>query len=158
MNFMFFKMVRNRLNLNGLPNKSFCWLIWKTKDITNTVSGSKELTQNDVMVTGGFLHKGAFVMMFHIFFVVQKIWAVEFPGIWDALAPMWRYCNDNKVMQKAASVSKHDAVIKWKHFSSYWWIPLTKASDTELWCFHWSVPEQTLGTLGRWFETPSRSL
>ena len=23
------------------------------------------------------------------------------------------------------------------------WIPLTKASDTELWCFLWSVPEQT---------------
>ena len=24
------------------------------------------------------------------------------------------------------------------------WIPLTKASDVELWCFLWSVPEQTL--------------
>ena len=24
------------------------------------------------------------------------------------------------------------------------WIPLTKASDAELWCFLWSTPEQTV--------------
>ena len=24
------------------------------------------------------------------------------------------------------------------------WIPLTKASDAELWCFLWSAPEQTV--------------
>ena len=44
----------------------------------------------------------------------------------------------------------HDDFIKWKHFARYWplcgeftghrWIPLTKASDGELWCFVWSVP------------------
>ena len=28
-------------------------------------------------------------------------------------------------------------------FTCRWWIPLTKASDAELWCFLWSVPEQT---------------
>ena len=26
-------------------------------------------------------------------------------------------------------------------FTGYRWIPLTKASDAELWCFLWSVPE-----------------
>ena len=45
----------------------------------------------------------------------------------------------------------HDDVIKWKHFPRYWpfvrgihrsrWIPRTKASDAELWCFLWSTPE-----------------
>ena len=45
----------------------------------------------------------------------------------------------------------HDDVIKWKHFPLNWpliqkynglrWIPLTKASDAELWCFLWSAPE-----------------
>ena len=45
----------------------------------------------------------------------------------------------------------HDDVIKWKHFPRYWpfvrgihrprWIPHTKASDAELWCFIWSAPE-----------------
>ena len=28
-------------------------------------------------------------------------------------------------------------------FTSHRWIPLTKASDAELWCFLWSAPEQT---------------
>ena len=43
----------------------------------------------------------------------------------------------------------HDDVIKWNHFPRYWpfvrgihrsrWIPHTKASDAELWCFLWSA-------------------
>ena len=42
---------------------------------------------------------------------------------------------------------EHDDVIKWKHFPRYWpfvrgihwsrWIPRSKASDAELWCFLW---------------------
>ena len=45
----------------------------------------------------------------------------------------------------------HDDVIKWKHFrvtghlcgefTGPRWIPHTKASDTELWCFLWSASE-----------------
>ena len=31
----------------------------------------------------------------------------------------------------------------WGEFTSHRWIPLTKASDVELWCFLWSAPEQT---------------
>ena len=48
----------------------------------------------------------------------------------------------------------HDDVIKWKHIPRHWplcgefpgdrWIPLTKASDAELWLFLWSTPEQTI--------------
>ena len=48
----------------------------------------------------------------------------------------------------------HDDVIKWKHFPRYWpfvrgihrsrWIPRTKVSDAELWCFLWSQPELTV--------------
>ena len=44
-----------------------------------------------------------------------------------------------------AGNTNHDDVIKWKHFPRYWpfvrgihrsrWIPRTKASDAELWCF-----------------------
>ena len=54
-------------------------------------------------------------------------------------------------------VTFHDNVIKWKHFPRYCplvrvihrlrWIPLTKASDAELWCFLWSAPVQTLITV-----------
>ena len=46
----------------------------------------------------------------------------------------------------------HDHIIKWKHFPPYgplwgestdhWWIPLTKASNVEIWCVLWCMPEQ----------------
>ena len=32
----------------------------------------------------------------------------------------------------------------WGEFTGYQWIPLTKASDAELWCFLWSSPEQAV--------------
>ena len=62
----------------------------------------------------------------------------------------------------------HDDVTKWKHFLRYylivrktigqWWIPLTKASDVELWCFLWFAPEQkirqTIKTPVSWGATP----
>ena len=39
----------------------------------------------------------------------------------------------------------HDDVIKWRHFPRnwplVWWIPLTKVSGAELWCFLWSAAE-----------------
>ena len=45
-------------------------------------------------------------------------------------------------------------------FTGHRWIPLTKASGAELWCFPWSAHVQRLckQSRRRWFETPSRSL
>ena len=42
-------------------------------------------------------------------------------------------------------------------FTGHRWIPRTKASDEELWCFLWSGPEWTVSKQpwGWWFETPS---
>ena len=31
----------------------------------------------------------------------------------------------------------------WEESTGHQWIPLTKASEKDLWCFLWSVPEQT---------------
>ena len=53
---------------------------------------------------------------------------------------------NHKLSGRLESVGmRHDHVIKWKHLPCYWlfarrihrsrWIPLTKASDAELWCF-----------------------
>ena len=52
------------------------------------------------------------------------------------------------LIQSGAVCTVHDDVIKRKYFPRYWlfvrgttsdrWIPLTKASDAELWCFLWS--------------------
>ena len=56
---------------------------------------------------------------------------------------------------KASIRTRHGDVIKWKHFSIYWpfvreftghrWIPISKTSDKELWCFLWSESERTVG-------------
>ena len=32
----------------------------------------------------------------------------------------------------------------WGEFTSHRWIPPTKASEAEIWCFLWSAPEQTV--------------
>ena len=47
-----------------------------------------------------------------------------------------------------------------REFTGHRWIPLTKDSDAELWCFLWSAPELTFSkqSWGWWFETPSCSL
>ena len=39
----------------------------------------------------------------------------------------------------------------WGEFTGHRWIPLAKISDAALWCFLWSVPEQTIGQI---IETP----
>ena len=46
----------------------------------------------------------------------------------------------------------------WGEFTRHRWIPHTKASDAELWCFLWSAPELSKQWQGLWFETPSRPL
>ena len=45
-------------------------------------------------------------------------------------------------------------------FAGHRWIPRTKASNAELWCFLWAVPELTDEQIivNWWFGTPSRSL
>ena len=65
----------------------------------------------------------------------------------------------------------HDDVIKWKHFPRFWpfvrgihrsrWIPRTKASDAELWCFFFYLrlnKRLSKQPWGWWFETPGWSL
>ena len=65
---------------------------------------------------------------------------------------MW--CSWHLSWSTSSSYHYHDDVIKWKHFPRNWpfvrgihrsrWIPHTKASDVELWCFRWSASEQTV--------------
>ena len=62
--------------------------------------------------------------------------------------------NHWRSMYQSALWSSLDDVIKWRHFVQYWrfvrgihrspWLPTTKANDAELWCFLWSVSEQTV--------------
>ena len=62
----------------------------------------------------------------------------------------------------------HDDVIKWKLFratdplwgasTGHRWIPFTKASDAEFWCFLCLNIRLSKQSRHRWFETPSGSL
>ena len=66
--------------------------------------------------------------------------------------------------------TKHDDIIKWKHFPRYWpfvreidrwpWISQTKASDAKLWCIFDLRLNKRLSKQSRrrWFDTPSYSL
>ena len=59
--------------------------------------------------------------------------------------PQSQWRNLGKMKDANHNMTIHDDVIKWKHFPRYWpfargihrsrWIPRTKASDAELWCF-----------------------
>ena len=63
-------------------------------------------------------------------------------------------CHDNTFRITGPKFQCHDDVIKWKHFQRCWpfvreytghrWMPPTKASDAELWCFLWYKPEPTV--------------
>ena len=48
----------------------------------------------------------------------------------------------------------------WGELTGHRWIPLTKASGAELWCFLWSALSKGMSKQSRhrWFETPSRPL
>ena len=66
------------------------------------------------------------------------------------LSLMYKYENSVCSGHKKIKVF-HDDVIKWTHFPRNWpfvrgihrsrWIPHSKASDAELWCFLWSASE-----------------
>ena len=85
--------------------------------------------------------------------MIVSLWNVT--GISAALLsrcmPNFRAIGKSVNSNLAVSRLHHDDVIKWKHFPRYWpfvrgihrsrWIPRTKASDTELWCFLSSTPE-----------------
>ena len=47
-----------------------------------------------------------------------------------------------------------------REFASHQWIPRSKASDADLWCFLWSVPDKPVSkqSYGWWFDMPLRSL
>ena len=75
------------------------------------------------------------------------IYSAPVPWIWQYIS----VTNTQNLESSMELVSFHDDVIKWKHFPRNWpfvrgihrsrWIPHTKASDAELWCFLWSASE-----------------
>ena len=70
---------------------------------------------------------------------------------WYYTLPAMKRINYSSFTWQTIHLTYHDDVIKWKHFPRNWpfvrgihrsrWIPHTKASDAELWCFLWSGSE-----------------
>ena len=101
----------------------------------STISGDEichiSLNQYTVLNSNSYPHNGSFQQ------------GKDFMALWHikTLYHVMVFC-----------ASKHDCVTKWKHFrvtGTLWWestsqrlILVPKASDTELWCFLWSAPEQ----------------
>ena len=95
-----------------------------------------------------FLYEG------FIYFLCCRPWlggqAVELPLVWKAVTLMTEVI-DRRYLSKGHRYLWHDDVIKWKkirvtghlcgEITVDRWIPLTKASDAELWCFLWPAPE-----------------
>ena len=79
--------------------------------------------------------------------------------LWDILYTLgswWRH-----QMELFSAICAGNTIFRhlcWE-FTGHRWIPRTKASDAELWCFLWSAPKRlNKFWWGRWFETPSCSL
>ena len=80
----------------------------------------------------------------------EKILGVNWKLDWKKQsAGLMRHVRECGWREMKRSLSTNDDIIKWKHFPRCWafvrgihrWIPSTKASEEELWCFRWSAPE-----------------
>ena len=86
-------------------------------------------------------------------------WNLDMHGLSQTISKMSARIGINQlnILMGVGWISSHavnyiqDDVIKWKHFPRYWqfvreftgprWIPHTKVSDAELWCFLWCASE-----------------
>ena len=104
-----------------------------------------EMILNDVMHWKRFPHYWTLVRGIHR-------WPVVSPNQYPVSGTLWVIIVVVSLEKPLDMQSRfHDDVIKWKHFPRNWpfvrgihrsrWIPHTKASDAELWCFLWSASE-----------------
>ena len=84
--------------------------------------------------------------------VEQTVWLLV---VWKAVTPMWRHFDELQfeisgerlvpVMMTSSNGNISPVTVPLcAEFTGHRWIPLTKASNAELWRFLWSVPEQTV--------------
>ena len=76
----------------------------------------------------------------------KKVLVQVMPWYWTDGKPlpeaMMNQFNDKYVMKSSNGNIFCITSPLWAEFSGHRWIPLIKASDTELWYFLWSAPEQ----------------
>ena len=103
------------------------------------------------LVTDGFPSQRPAMRSFDVFFDQRlnkqlskqsRCWWFEMPS-----HSLWCHCNDG--MEHCMMTSSYGNILHvtgplWVESTGHRWIPLTKASNAKLWCFLWSVPEQTV--------------
>ena len=92
---------------------------------------------------------------FFMIYIYMYIYISELCDVWH-----WRRCIGHRMMTSSYGNIFCVTGPLCGEFAGYRWIPHTKASGAELWCFPWSAPEQRLSKQSRgwWFEMPSWSL
>ena len=111
--------------------------IWWRHNVNQNPSVANKLIQNG---------KGDFGIKHGIWIVIMvNRYHVQ---LWHTWMYISRITNEQTTTNGGVKSVTQDDVIKWKHFPWYWpghrWIPLTKVSAAELWCFLWFAPEQTV--------------
>ena len=114
------------------------------------VTGDKSRSsdhQNDIPIS---LHELKIWYMFRIWVDIWYTIACYIGPRFNDSQPAILPSTDSDI-QSTLELVTHDDVIKWKHVPRNWpfvrgihrsrWIPHTKASDAELWCFIWSASE-----------------
>ena len=96
--------------------------------------------------------------------ILNKVHRSLIPSSQVSAAYYWMQCSKFKsrsvIMTSSNGNIFHITGPLWGEATGHWWIPLTKASDAELWCFFLSTPEQAMSQQWRcqWFDTSLRSL
>ena len=144
----------------------FLWSSWTNGRANNGDAGDlkRHRAHYDVTVIITFVMSLFLVISCELFTYIIQNWfnGINFPGGVSQLLESfrnvfscvlyWVWVRSSATQpQQIMAQRKHDDVIKWKHFPRNWpfvrgihrsrWIPHTKASDAELWCFIWSASE-----------------
>ena len=115
--------------------------------------GSVRVRRSETGSQAIFTCEGGFVL------VGEMILECTQSGFWDNIEPTCE--GKQNIMRTSSNGNIFRVTGLWcGEFTGHRWIPLTKASKAELWCFLWSAPEHTAEQIWRlrWFEAPSRSL
>ena len=89
-------------------------------------------------------------MLYHMFFKLHGYIVCLDPGSTDELAYMFKKYRDSDGMLCSGKMTSSNWSIfcvtghLYEEFTGDRWIPHTKASYAELWCFPWSAPEETV--------------
>ena len=130
--------------------KNFCYCIFDLLDTDICPTPIVYVKQSYHLLSCNMFNSPSFYLIELIFFLHYKcLWS----NFWMLVANIIVFCLmvhfASKSMSYAMLTSSNGNIVRitgllWGESIGHRWIPLMKASDVELWCFLWSVPEQTV--------------